>query len=75
LRNVLLHNDLLYMIKEPLDEAPSPNASAQDRDEYHKARDIAIEVQTLMLSSMEPCLKAYYQHHDAYSMSNALKKV
>jgi hypothetical protein len=37
------------------------------------ARDIAIEVPSLMLSSMEPCLKACYQHRDPYSMINALR--
>jgi hypothetical protein len=58
LTNVLLNNDLLYVIKEPLDEAPGLNASAQDREEYHEARDIVIRVQSLMLSSMEPRLKA-----------------
>jgi hypothetical protein len=31
------------MKKEPLDEAPVPNATAQDREEYHEAHDIAIE--------------------------------
>jgi hypothetical protein len=73
LRSVLLNNDLLYMIKEPLAEAPGPNATAQDLDEYCEARDIAIKVGTLMSSSMEPCLKEYYQHHDPYSMINALR--
>jgi hypothetical protein len=73
LRNVLLHNDLLYVIKEPLDEAPGLNATAQDREEYREARDIVIRVQTLMLSSMEPCLKAYYEHRDSYLMIDALR--
>jgi hypothetical protein len=72
-RNVLLHNDLLYVIEEPLAGAPDPNATAQDRDEYREARDIAIEVHTLMYASMEPRLRAYYQHRDPYSMINALR--
>jgi hypothetical protein len=72
-RNVLLHNDLLYVIEEPLAGAPGPNATTQDHNEYREAHDIAIEVQTLMSSSMEPCLKAYYQHRDPYSMINTLR--
>jgi hypothetical protein len=67
-----MHNDLLYMIKEPLVEAPGPNATAQDHDEYCEARDIAIKVQTLMSTFVEPRLKAYYQHCDMYSMINVL---
>jgi hypothetical protein len=73
LRNILLHNDLFYVIKQPLDETPGLDATAQDREEYHEAHDIVIRVQTLMLSSMEPHLKAHYDHHDPYSMINALR--
>jgi hypothetical protein len=40
--------------------APGPNATTQGHDEYRGARDIVIEVQTLMSSSIEPRLKAYY---------------
>jgi hypothetical protein len=35
LRNVLLHNGLIFMIREPLAEAPGPNNTAQDSEEYH----------------------------------------
>jgi hypothetical protein len=68
-----MQNDLLYVIEEPLAGAPGPNATAQDRDEYCEAHVIAIEVQTLMSTSMESCLRAYYQHRDPYLMLNALK--
>jgi hypothetical protein len=61
------------VIKEPLDEAPGLNATAQDREEYCEARDIVIRVQTLMLSSTEHHLKAHYEHRDPYSMINALR--
>jgi hypothetical protein len=59
-RNFIMQNDLLCVIEEPLAGASIPNATAQDRDEYRKARDIAIEVQTLMSTTMEPHLRAYY---------------
>jgi hypothetical protein len=70
-----MQNGLLHVIEEPLAAAPGPNATAQDRNEYREARDIAIEVQILMSTSMEPRLRALYQHHDLYSMLNALKGV
>jgi hypothetical protein len=70
-----MHNDLLFMIRDPLAEAPSPNATAQDREEYHETREIAIEVQTLMSTSMEPRLRVFFQHRDPYSMLNALKSL
>jgi hypothetical protein len=53
LRNVLLHNDLLFMIMEPLAEAPGWNATAQVREEYCGTREIVVEVQTLMSTSMK----------------------
>jgi hypothetical protein len=43
-----MQNDMLHVLEEPLVEALVPNATAQDRDEYHKACDINIEVHTLM---------------------------
>jgi hypothetical protein len=60
LRNVVLHSDLLFMIHEPLAEAPGPNATTQDRKEYCETREIAIEVQTLMSTSMEPRLRVLF---------------
>jgi hypothetical protein len=73
LRNILLHNDLLFMIEEPLAKEPRWHATAQDRDEYHKTREIATEVKTLMATSMEPRLRVLFQHRDPYSMFRALK--
>jgi hypothetical protein len=60
LRNVLFHNDLLFMIREPLAEAPGRNATAQDREEYRETREIAIEVHILMSTSMEPRLRVLF---------------
>jgi hypothetical protein len=60
LRNILLHNDLLFMIEEPLDKEPGWYATAQDRDEYRETREIAIEVKTLMASSMEPRIRVLF---------------
>jgi hypothetical protein len=61
------------MIREQIAEAPGPNATAEDSEEYSEAYDTAIRVQTLMESSMESSLKACCQHHDPYMMINALK--
>jgi hypothetical protein len=63
------------MIREPLAKEPGWNATAQDREEYHETREIAIEVQTLMSTSMEPCLRVLFQHRDPYSMLKALKSL
>jgi hypothetical protein len=60
LRNVLLHNDLLFMIEEPLEKAPRWNAAAQDHKKYHETREIATDVQTLMATSIEPCLRVLF---------------
>jgi hypothetical protein len=54
LRNVLLPNDLLFMIEEPLAKDPGWHATAQDHDEYRGTHEIATEVKTLMATSMEP---------------------
>jgi hypothetical protein len=75
LRNVLLHNDMLFMIEEPLDKAPSLNATAQDCEEYHETHEIATEVQTLMATSMEPHLRVLFQHRDLYLKLRALKSL
>jgi hypothetical protein len=75
LRNVLLHNDLLFMIEEPLAKEPRWHATAQDRNEYREIREIAIQVKTLMATSMEPRLRVLFQHHDPYSMFRALKSL
>jgi hypothetical protein len=63
------------MIREPLAEAPGRNATAHDREEYRKTHEIAIEVQTLMSTSMEPRLRVLFQHRDPYSMLKALKRL
>jgi hypothetical protein len=60
LRNVLLHNNLLFMIEEPLAKEPGWHATAQDCDEYRETREIAIKVKTLMGTSMEPCLRVLF---------------
>jgi hypothetical protein len=73
LRNVLLHNDLLFMIEEPLEKAPGWNAAAQDREKCHETREIATNVQTLMATSIEPRLRVLFQHRDPYSMLRVLK--
>jgi hypothetical protein len=73
LRNILLYNDLLFMIEEPLAKEPGWHATAQDREEYRKTHEIATEVQTLMATSMEPRLKMLFQHRDPYLMLRALK--
>jgi hypothetical protein len=61
------------MIEEPLEKAPGWNNVAHDREKYHKTHEIATEVQTLMATSMEPCLRVRFQHCDPYFMLRTLK--
>jgi hypothetical protein len=61
------------MIEEPLANEPEWHATAQDRDEYRETHEIAIEVKTLMATSMEPRLRVIFHHRDPYSMFRALK--
>jgi hypothetical protein len=75
LRNVLLHNDLLFMIMEPLAEAPGWSATAHDCEEHRETHEIAVEVQMLMYTSMEPRLRVLFQYRDLYSMLKALKSL
>jgi hypothetical protein len=37
LTNVLLHNDMLFMMEEPLAKKPGWYATAQDRDKYRES--------------------------------------
>jgi hypothetical protein len=75
LRNILVHNNLLFIIEEPLAKAHGWNVTTQDRDEYREIREIAVEVQTLMSISMEPRLRVLFRHRDLYSMLKALKSI
>jgi len=73
LRSILLQNDLLYVIEEPLGEAPRDDAGVDDYDEYRDSRDNAIAVQTMIVASMEPQMKERYQNLNPYVMVDVLK--
>lgn len=45
LRDVLVSNDLLYMIREPLGDGSGDSASEDDGDDYRTRRDLFIIVQ------------------------------
>ena len=73
LRGVLLQNDLLYIIEEPLGDAPDYSASEDDRDEYYGRRDSAIAVQVMMLNTMVAGMRGRYQNTYPFEMVDELK--
>jgi hypothetical protein len=75
LRTVLMQNNMLPMIDEPLEEAPRDNANIDDYDDYHDNRDNTVAVLTMMSSSMEPQMKERYQNLNPYVMVDVLKSL
>ena len=73
LRDILISNDLLYMIQEPLGDAPGDSASENDNGDYRDHRDISITVQCAMLYSMESELRVRFSNTNAYEMVDELK--
>jgi hypothetical protein len=61
-RGMLYVNNILYVIEEPLGDAPGPLASEEDRDEFRTRRDTYIEIQVTMCSGMVPELQTYFEH-------------
>ena len=72
LRGILISNDLLYVIQEPLGDEPGDSAS-EDDDDYRNRRDISITVQCAMLYSMEYELRSCFSNTNAYEMVDELK--
>ena len=74
LRDVLISNDLLYVIQELLGDGPGDSASEDDDDDdYRTRRDLFIIVQRAMLYSMDPELWVRFSNTNAYDMVDALK--
>ena len=73
LRGVLLQNDLLYVIEEPLGYAPRDSASEHDYDEYRDRRDSTIAVQSMMRLSMVAGMRGHFVNTNPYEMVAELK--
>ena len=73
LRGVLLQNDLLYIIEEPLGDAPDNSASEDDHDEYRDRCDSTIAVQCMMRFSMVAGMRGRFVNTNPYEMVDELK--
>ena len=73
LRDNLDSNGLLYVIQEPLGDAPGDSVSGNDNGDYHDRRSLSIAVQSTMLHSMESELRVRFSNTDAYEMVDGLK--
>ncbi|KAM0931168.1 hypothetical protein ACQ4PT_000508 [Festuca glaucescens] len=72
LRDVLISNDLLYVIEEPLGDEPKDSTSEDDKDDYRTRRDLFIVVKCDMLHSMVYELRVWFDNTNAYDMVDAL---
>ena len=68
LRDVLLKNNMLYVIEKSLRFSPGPGSTAQDRDDYQEESDHCTLVREMMLSAVEPHLQERLKHFNAYEM-------
>ena len=73
LRGVLLQNDLLYVIEEPLGDAPGDSVNVDDYDEYRDHHENCIAVQVMMLNSMVAGMRGRYQNTYPFEMVDELK--
>ena len=72
-RNILIHNNILYVLEEALGERPDDSASEEEEDEFHSRRDIFIEVEITMTVCLTPELKELFRHKEPYVMIDAIK--
>ena len=73
LRNVLYQNDVSYVLREFLEDAPGNLASAETKDAFRRRREIWIDVRVMMYLCMEDELKNEFRHMEPIVMIDALK--
>lgn len=73
LRDVLVSNDLLYLIREPLGDKSDESTSEDDKDDFRTRRDLFIIVQCAMLYSVDSVLRVRIWNTNAYDMVDGLK--
>ena len=73
LRIFLRNTKIKYVLDDPLPEAPADNASEAESEAYTLKSDMAVFVQCLMLTCMDPKLQKKFDQTFAYNMIVALK--
>ena len=68
LRIVLTQERKLYVMEQPILEAPPATATRADHDAYKKHQDDALDVSCLMLATMNSELQKQHELMDAYDM-------
>ena len=68
LRIVLTQERKLYVLEQPIPEAPPATATRADRDAYKKHQDDALDVSYLMLATMNSELQKQHELMTAYDI-------
>ncbi|XP_074573476.1 uncharacterized protein LOC141829898 [Curcuma longa] len=75
LRIVLKQERKLYVLEQPLPEAPATTATRAEKDTYKKHQDDALDVSCLMLATMNSELQKQHENMDAHDMVEHLKQL
>ena len=75
LRIVLTQERKLYVLEQPIPEAPPTNATRADKDAYKKQQDDALDVSCLMLATMNSELQKQHELMGAYDMVEHLRQL
>ncbi|XP_074570705.1 uncharacterized protein LOC141827377 [Curcuma longa] len=75
LRIVLTQERKLYVLEQPIPEAPPANAPQADRDAHKKHQDDALDVSCLMLTTMNSELQKQHEFMTAYDMVGHLHQL
>ena len=73
LRIVLTQERKLYVLEQPIPEAPHATATQADRDAYKKHQDDALDVSCFMLATMNSELQKQHELMGAYDMVELLE--
>jgi len=73
MRIVLTHEKKLYVLDEPIPEAPPIGAHAAQRNSYNRYLDAFVEIFCIMLATMTPELQKHHEGMTAFDMIEHLK--
>ncbi|XP_074572651.1 uncharacterized protein LOC141829140 [Curcuma longa] len=72
---VLKQERKLYVLEQPIPEAPAANATRKEKDAYKNHQDNALDVSCIMLATMNSELQKQHENMDAYGMVEHLKQL
>ena len=75
LRIVLTQERKLYVLEQPIPEAPPATAPRADRDAFKKHQDDALDVSCLILATMNSELQKQHELMGAYDMVEHLHQL